>query len=442
MICYLIFSVLIAAAAFTVRRRSLLRLTGAAFYAVQAAFAVRIVAGGLYGEASAVWFAFDAAGTLFYCLLCIVSAFAFFHSKASLHDCDLRQTRTYAGLLMLLTTAIAGAYFASNLAVTWIFLEATTLCSTGIAMAYLGILLLAAATDCESLDYATVAAAAPGGSALYLKTAFLLILCGYSCKAELFPLYTVGVDANFAAPAPASALISTGLVNAGFLALLRVYKLLAATEVFPWVKSVLLLVGVLSLVVGALFLRRTNNYKRFLSYSTVENMGIAAIGLGIGGIGVWAAVFHVVCHTLIKSSLFLQIAVVRQVYGNYRINRIGDYIHINRVGAVGLLTGMVVLVAFPPSPLFLSELMILKQTIADGRWWLVTGIMLLLCLVIYFFCSRLLRLCYQPRQDELHPSATDRALSWSALSLLAAAIGLGLWQPAFFRELIDRIASL
>ena len=331
MICYLIFSVLIAAAAFTVRRRSLLRLTGAAFYAVQAAFAVRIVAGGLYGETSAVWFAFDAAGTLFYCLLCIVSAFAFFHSKASLHDCDLRQTRTYAGLLMLLTTAIAGAYFASNLAVTWIFLEATTLCSagivyhrrtaqaleaawkyvfvcsTGIAMAYLGILLLAAATDCESLDYATVAAAAPGGSALYLKTAFLLILCGYSCKAELFPLYTVGVDANFAAPAPASALISTGLVNAGFLALLRVYKLLAATEVFPWVKSVLLLVGVLSLVVGALFLRRTNNYKRFLSYSTVENMGIAAIGLGIGGIGVWAAVFHVVCHTLIKSSLFLQI---------------------------------------------------------------------------------------------------------------------------------------
>ena len=133
---------------------------------MQAAFAVRIVAGGLYGETSAVWFAFDAAGTLFYCLLCIVSAFAFFHPNASLHDCDLRQTRTYAGLLMLLTTAIAGAYFASNLAVTWIFLEATTLCaagivyhrrtaqaleaawkyvfvcSTGIAMAYLGILLL------------------------------------------------------------------------------------------------------------------------------------------------------------------------------------------------------------------------------------------------------------------------------------------------------------
>ena len=66
--------------------------------------------------------------------------------------------------------------------------------------------------------------------------------------------------------------------------------------------------------------------------------------------------FHdTVPHLPASGSLFLQIAVVRQVYGNYRINRIGDYIHINRVGAVGLLTGMVVLVAFPPSPLFLSE---------------------------------------------------------------------------------------
>jgi len=461
---YFLLSALIALAAAFARQRRTVKRLGAAFYLVQLSLVAHIVAEG-YGEVSSQFFRFDAAGTLFFALLTVVSAFVFVHSCVYLRDNPIKEYRLYFTLLMLLTTAITGVYFARNIAVTWIFLEATTLCaagivyhrrtaqaleatwkyifvcSVGIATAYLGILLLSSLGD-GSLRYEELARSVGGGNPLYLKIAFLLILCGYSCKAELFPLYTVGVDANFAAPAPASALISTGLVNAGFLALLRVYKLLAATEVFPWVKSVLLLVGVLSLVVGALFLRRTNNYKRFLSYSTVENMGIAAIGLGIGGIGVWAAVFHVVCHTLIKSSLFLQIAVVRQVYGNYRINRIGDYIHINRVGAVGLLTGMVVLVAFPPSPLFLSELMILKQTIADGRWWLVTGIMLLLCLVIYFFCSRLLRLCYQPRQDELHPSATDRALSWSALSLLAAAIGLGLWQPAFFRELIDRIASL
>ena len=465
MLCYLAFSILAAAAAFASRSDRQLFAAGMLFYAVQTAFAVWIVAAG-YGTTSAGLFTFDATGTLFYVLLTVVSCFAFIHSERYLKGENPAQVRIYSALLLLLTTAIAGVYFANNLAVTWIFLEATTLCSagiiyhrrtaasleaawkyvfvcsTGIAMAYLGILLLAAATDCESLDYGVVAAAATHGNDLYLKTAFVLILCGYSCKMELFPLHTVGIDANFAAPSPASALISTGLVNAGFLAIFRVYKILAPTEVFAWVRAVLLIVGVLSLAIGALFLRRTNNYKRFLSYSTVENMGIAAIGLGIGGIGVWAAVFHVVCHTLIKSSLFLQMAVVRQVYNGYRINRIGDYIHINRVGAVGLLTGMVVLVAFPPSPLFVSELMILRGAITDGAWWPVAGMLLLLCIVIYSFCSRLIRLCYQPNQDELHPSKADRALSWSALSLLAAAMVLGLWQPEFLRELIDQIATL
>ena len=442
MLYYLIASILTGASAFAARNERQIHLAGVAFYAVQAAFALWITLGEGYDTSSLGAFRFDAAGTLFFVLLTVVSIYAFAHSEAYLRGSDLGQMRSYFALVMLLTTAIAGVYFASNLAVTWIFLEATTLCSTGIAMAYLGILLLAAATQCESLDYEAVAAAAAGGNALYLKTAFLLILCGYSCKIELFPLYTVGIDANFAAPSPASALISTGLVNAGFLAILRVYKVLAATEVFPWVRSVLLVVGILSLVIGALFLRRTNNYKRFLSYSTVENMGIAAIGLGIGGVGVWAAVFHVVCHTLVKSSLFLQMAVVRQVYNGYRINRIGDYIHINRVGAVGLLAGMVVLMAFPPSPLFVSEFTILREVIAAGKWWLVGGILLLLCIVIYSFCMRMIRLCYQPNQDELHPSKVDRTLSWSALTLLLAAIVVGVWQPGALERLIAEIASL
>lgn len=462
---YMLLSGLVAVTALAVRSLRAIRAVGLLFYVVQFAFAAWLVAGG-YGRTAGTIFAFDAAGTLFYLLLAAVSCWVFHHSETYLAECDLRQTRTYFALVMLLTVAIAGAYFASNMAVTWIFLEATTLCSagiiyhrrtaqtleaawkyvfvcsTGIAMAYLGILLLAAATKCESLSYEAVAAVAAQGTPLYLKTAFLLILCGYSCKMELFPLYTVGVDANFAAPAPAAALISTGLVNAGFLAVLRVYRMLAGTEVFGWMKSVLLLVGVLSLVVGALFLRRTNNYKRFLSYSTVENMGIAAIGLGIGGAGVWAAVFHVVCHTFIKSSLFLQIGVVRQVYNGYRINRIGDYIRINRVGAAGLLCGMVVVMAFPPSPLFISELTILREIIAAGKWWLVGCMLLLLCIVIYSFCLRMLRLCYQPNQDELHPSKADKALSWSALSLLLVAVVLGLWQPEALRSVIDQIAAL
>lgn len=455
----------IGGAAFAARTRRTVHILCGLYMAVHTIFAVMLLAGGAYLSSSGEFFSFDELGTLFYILLGVVATFVLIHSQEYLKDDKIANYRNYFALLMLLITAITGVYFANNIAVTWILLETTTLCaagiiyhrhsehtleatwkylfvcSTGIAIAYLGILLLSAAASNSSLSYEDLQQLIVNGNPLYLKVAFLLILTGYSCKMEIFPLYTIGVDANFAAPAPASAIISTGLVNAGFLAIFRIYRLFAQTPVFEWVQHVMLLIGVLSLGVGALFLRRTNNYKRFLSYSTVENMGIAAIGLGIGGVGVWAALFHVVCHTLIKSSLFLQIAVVRQIYNGYRINRIGDYININKVGAIGLIVGMVVVLAFPPSPLFLSELMILKQTIAGGNWLLLTTMVLLLCVVVYSICFRIIKLCYQPNQDELHLTKINRRLSYSALALLIAAMVLGLWQPQILSEVITKIVT-
>ncbi len=461
---YFILWLAIGACAFFVRSRREVHLLCGLYIASHLLFAGRLLFGGNYLSTSGVFFTFDAAGSLFYMLLIIVGGFVLIHSQEYLKDDDFRNYRKYFALLMLLITAITGVYFANNIAVTWILLETTTLCSagilyhrhseqtleatwkylfvcsTGIAIAYLGILLLSAAASNNSLNYEDMQALITQGNPLYLKVAFLLILTGYSCKMEIFPLYTIGVDANFAAPAPASALLSTGLVNAGFLAIFRVYRLFAETEVFEWIRHVMIIIGVMSLIVGALFLRRTNNYKRFLSYSTVENMGIVAIGLGIGGIGVWAALFHVICHTLIKSSLFLQIAVVRQIYNGYRINRIGDYININKVGAIGIIAGIVMILAFPPSPLFVSELMILSQTITSGGWWLAAIILLLLCIVIYSVCQRMIRLCYHPNQDELHLSNINRRLSYSAFVLLLGAIILGLWQPQSLVALIDKIA--
>jgi hydrogenase-4 component F len=132
---------------------------------------------------------------------------------------------------------------------------------------------------------------------------------------------------------------------------------------------------------------------------------------------------------------------VRHIYNSYRINRIGDYININKIGAIALMAGMVVVLAFPPSPLFISELMILSQTIADGKWWLMVVMMFLLCVVIYSICQRIIKLCYQPNQDELHLSNVNRRLSFSALTLLIGAIILGLWQPEPLVQLISKIAT-
>lgn len=469
MLIYIIVSLVLAVAPLLVRTERASNIVSSLFFLVQVASIALIFILGLHDSVMLSIFRADSMAILFHILMTAVLGFALLHSSSYLHaeKVTTRSYKAYYTLLMLLAVAITCVYYSDNVAMTWVFLEATTICSagiiyhrefeqsleatwkyifvcsTGIAMAYLGILLLSTVAEHGALDYASLKAVIESGNPLYLKVAFLLIVVGYSCKMEIFPLYTVGVDANYAAPAPASAFISTALVNAGFVSIMRIYTLYAsAAEVFVWARHVLILIGVLSLAVGAMFLRRTNNYKRFLSYSTVENMGIVAIGMGIGGVALWAAVFHVVCHTLVKSSMFFQVGIMRHVYDSYSINRIGNYMSINRVGAVGFILGTLVLLAFPPSPLFLSEIMIFSEIVSEGSWWLLVIMLLLMCVVIYSIWSRTLRLGYHSSQDEIHLSAVNRRLSYSAAVLLAIAIVLGLWQPEVLKSAIDQIINL
>ena len=469
MLIYLFVSLVLALLPLAVRTERASNIISALFVLAQVAGFSLILHFKMVDNVMLTVFRADTMAILFHILMTAVLGFTMLHSASYLkaESISTRSYKVYYTLLMLLALAITCVYYSDNVAMTWVFLEATTICSagiiyhreweqsleatwkyvfvcsTGIAMAYLGILLLSTVAEHGSLDYASLKEVIANGNPLYLKVAFLLIVVGYSCKMEIFPLYTVGVDANYAAPAPASAFISTALVNAGFVSIMRIYNLYASTgEVFTWARHILILIGVLSLAVGAMFLRRTNNYKRFMSYSTVENMGIVAIGMGIGGVALWAAVFHVVCHTLIKSSMFYQIGIMRHIYDSYSINRIGNYMNINRVGAIGFIVGTLVLLAFPPSPLFVSEVMIFTEIVSVGSWWLLLAMLVLMCVVIYSIWGRTLRLCYHSDQDELHLSEVNRRLSYCAALLLLVAMVFGVWQPAFLKDAIDVIVNI
>ena len=468
MLAYIILSLLLAVAPLAVRSERATNIIAGLFWVVQVAAIALLLGLGQVDRVMLTIFRADTLAVVFHLLLTLVLGFSLLFSSSYLkaENVSTNSYKTYYTLLMLLSVAITCVYYSHNVAMTWVFLEATTICSagiiyhrefkqsleatwkyifvcsTGIAMAYLGILLLSTVAEHGSLDYTALQEVISKGNPLYLKVAFLLIVVGYSCKMEIFPLYTVGVDANYAAPAPASAFISTALVNAGFISIYRIYSLYASTEVFVWARHLLILIGILSLAVGAMFLRRTNNYKRFLSYSTVENMGIVAIGMGIGGIGLWAAVFHVMSHTLVKSSVFYQVGIMRHIYDSYSINRIGNYMNINRVGAIGFIVGTLVLLAFPPSPLFVSEVMIFTEIVSVGSWWLLLAMLVLMCVVIYSIWGRTLRLGYHSNQDELHLSEVNRRLSYCAALLLLVAMVFGVWQPAFLKDAIDVIVNI
>ena len=469
MIIFILVSLIFAIAPLFVKTERATRILAGCFFLTQVAGIALIFALKHTDVVMLSIFRTDTLAILFHILMTAVLGFTLIHSSSYLRaeEVSTRSYKAYYTLLMLLAVAITCVYYSDNLAMTWVFLELTTICSagiiyhrefklsleatwkyifvcsTGIAMAYLGILLLSTVAEHGALDYSALKEVIANGNPLYLKVAFLLMIVGYSCKMEIFPLYTVGVDANYAAPAPASAFISTALVNAGFVSIFRIYDLYASTgEVFEWARHTLILIGILSLAIGAMFLRRTNNYKRFLSYSTVENMGIVVIGMGIGGVALWAAVLHVICHTFVKSSMFFQVGIMRHIYDSYSINRIGNYMSINRVGAIGFIIGTLVLLAFPPSPLFLSEVMIFSEIISVSSWWLLIAMLLLMCVVIYSIWSRTLRLGYHSNQDELHLSEVNRRLSYSAAVLLVVAIAIGIWMPESLKQAIDVIVNI
>ena len=461
LLIYFIVSALAVTLISLARSRRMAEWGGSLFYGVQLAAAVCILPLS-FDTTILKFFTFDATGCLFFGLMALISGLSFIHSNYYLDSESLREYKIYNVSLLVLCVSASCVYLSNNLAVTWIFLEATTLsaaglvyhrrnrksleatwkyifvCSTGIAMAYLGILLLSTIARDGDLTYHNLSAVISGGDPLYLKIASLFILVGYSCKLEIFPLYKIGADANFAAPTPASAVISTVIVNCGFVAILRVMGVIQNTPVWSWISDVMIIAGVFSLLISAFYIRRTNNYKRFLAYSTVENAGIAIIGIGVGGFGIFAAVFHIVFHSLLKSGMFFQLAQIGKIYGSYRINRIGDYIRTNKTGALGVMLGTIGLLALPPSALFVSEVLLFKQIIADGSWWLMIVMLLMFCIIMYSFMGRILRLCYnRSGAHTADPLKIHPFITWSSIALILLSMILGVTQPDFLVEFIN-----
>lgn len=461
------------------RKRSYVQFFAQLFFAAQGATAVWTVLHG--GATELIYFTFDTLGVAYYGLMALVGWICCWQSGRYLEQESLREYKIYLISFMALNLALTGVYFSNNIAVTWIFLEATTLAaagltyhrrtlrsleatwkyifvsSVGIAVAYLGVLLFSTVTAAAAasaaaasegavaadLSYAALAnaVAAGAGNTLYIKLAFVFILVGYSSKVEIFPFCTVGVDANHSAPTPSSAFISSALVGGGFVAVFRVWKAIqGAQEVAAWSGHVLLLIGGLSILMAAVYLGRTKNLKRLAAYSTVENSGLMMLGLGIGGIGVWAAVLHSLAHTLIKGSFLLQLSVVGKMFGNYKVARNGGYFRADPLGALVLVCCLVALIAMPPSVLFRTEYLLFTGLLGEGLWWIFIPVALLLVAVIYWLCAKILPLLSRPADlAQVAPKTRNPILSAMLLLLVALTFVAGVWQAPELVAFIDKI---
>lgn len=467
LITLIIISIPIILLASLLKSHKALHMVGYAYFGAQAVLAAWAIA--LKGETILEFFTLDSLGLSYLAMMSVLGLLCHARSCRYLDGETPHEVRLYLISLIALNMALWGVYLSNNITVTWIFLEATTIAaagltyhrrtmhsleatwkyifvsSVGIAVAYLGILListLAVGSHSEvNLSYQWLASAIATGNPLYMKLGFIFILVGYSSKLEIFPLYTVGVDANHSAPTPASAFISSALVGGGFIAIMRVYKVMqGSAELIAWVENVLILVGVLSLLMAAVYLGRTRNFKRMAAYSTVENSGLVVLGMGLGGAALWAAVLHAMAHTLIKGSLMLQLSIVGKIYGSYRTSRHGGYFRLDPLGALVVTMALVALIAMPPSLLFRTEYMILTQMIQQGHWIIFSIVGLLLLAIIYWLCSKILPLLFKPQgRYRIQPQHRDTPVSLALLLILVSTFVVGIWQSEWIIRLIDSI---
>ena len=293
----------------------------------------------------------------------------------------------FTGALLLLLAAMTLAILSRHLALQWVAIEATTLasapliyyhqnrrsleaawkylmlCSVGIAIALLGIFFLRMTIQDGPHDLTLAALLERAGTLnhKWLSTAFIFMLVGYGTKMGLAPLHTWLPDAHSEAPSPVSALLSGALLNCAFLGILRVQQVCAAAGMASFGGDLLILFGLLSMGLAGAFLLRQADYKRMLAYSSVEHMGILALGVGLGGLGLFGSLLHTVNHSIVKAMLFFTAGNLLSRFHTKDTTKIQGACDALPISGALWIAGFLAVTGSPPFGTFISEFTILRD---------------------------------------------------------------------------------
>lgn len=312
--------------------------------------------------------------------------------------------RRYLVLVQLFLAAMDLAVLADNLGLLWVAVEATTivtaflvghrrtrasveaawkyvvLCSVGIGIAFLGTVCVYAAAVAEggqgftALNWTYLTAHSADLDPQVMRLATGLILLGFGTKAGLAPMHAWLPDAHSQAPAPVSALMSGVLLAVAFYAILR-YKTITDAVLGPGYTRTLLLVAALaSLAVAAALLIAQADYKRMLAYSSIEHMGLIALGTAIGSrLAITAVLLHILGHGLAKAVAFCGAGQLLSAAGTPRISSVRGLAGRHPALAAGFGLALLALLGLPPFSLFASELGIARAGVAAGHGWAIAA---------------------------------------------------------------------
>jgi hydrogenase-4 component F len=261
--------------------------------------------------------------------------------------------------------------------------------------------------------------------------AFLLVLIGYGTKVGLAPMHSWLPDAHSESPAPVSAMLSGALLNTAMLGIVRYLTICDAAGVGKLARGTLVSLGVLSLFVGALFIVKQGGIKRLMAYSSVEHMGVVALGFGFGGpFGVAGALYHMLNHALNKSLMFFGAGNVMRSLGTKSIGDIRGVWERFPVQGALWLAGAAAITGAPPFGLFLSEIVIMRAGIERAYEWAVYAMIVLLAVIFVGFLAHFRAMYFdagvRARGQAPRVSPWCIAPMWLALAPLLL---FGLWWP-------------
>ena len=363
------------------------------------------------------------------------------------------------------TMLVAAA--SANLGVSWVAIELTTitsavlvgfdggarameaawkyvvLCSVGLALALLPVIVfyaLAGGGGLGALNWSSLHAGAAHFPAGPVRLAFLFALVGFGTKAGLAPLHTWLPDAHSEAPAPVSALLSGVLLATVLCTLVRICGVTAASlgPAFPF--HLLLGAGLLSVAVATPFLLLQDDLKRLLAYSSVEQIGLVAIGFGLHTpLSTAGAVLQLLVHGLAKSGLFFTAGHIWHGAGTKRLSRLRGLGRQAPALAAAFLFGTFTLAGLPPFGMFLSELAILESAFASHP----APALLLVALLGVIFTG----LAFYSARAVFGGTAGRPYRTPPALALVLAvpavlSVAVGLWVPSVVRHSLTAVTAL
>ncbi|MDO8785238.1 MAG: proton-conducting transporter membrane subunit [Syntrophales bacterium] len=421
------------------------------------------------------YFSIDALGMIVLITVTLVGFAASYYSIGYLRQevakkiIGFHRVKQYFVLFHLFQLAMFFAIITVNPIMMWIAIEATTLStaflisfynkpsameaawkyliinSVGLLLGFFGTLLFFTSATLPAADtfvtWQTLLSNAANLNPLLVKIAFIFVLIGYGTKAGLAPMHTWLPDAHSKAPSPISALLSGALLNCALLAILKFKVITDAALGVAFSQKLLIFFGVISIAIPAFIIIVQKNYKRLFAYSSIEHIGIATLGFGFGGLGSFAALLHIIYHSLVKSILFFSAGNILLKYGSTKIDNVGGVLRALPVTGKVLFLGFLAVTGVPPFGIFLTEVYILTAGIADHPGIVIAALIFLALIFVGF-----LRFIAAMVFGKIVPPVVAGEVNYSTIvppvALLAVLITLGFYLPSPLVAWISTAAAL